>query len=46
MVVDTCHRSLVVLIVIVGGIEERDGGGERKVRVKKVEVLFEQVEFV
>ena len=28
MVVDTCHRSLVVLIVIVGGIEERDGGGE------------------
>ena len=36
MVVDTCHRSLVVLIVIVGGIEERDGGGET-VRVKKVE---------
>ena len=28
MVVDTCHCSLVVLIVIVGSIKERDGGGE------------------
>lgn len=38
MVVGTCHRSLMVG-VIVGNIVERDGGREQKVRAKKVELV-------
>ena len=39
MAVGTCRRSLMVVGVVFGGIVERDGGREQKVRAKKVELV-------